>query len=189
MNTREHFSNQKHLSWISFQGSRVSWRSPRTSRRTGRRTVFGDLILLFVVLQYFCISDAFLHFAGLWKLSLQQQWRQPPRVDFLQAGGDRWWWWCTVMVMVGDGELMVIYGDGDDDSCNQVYREHRLLSLSSEGLLEVAAFKVFWKKKNFSKTFSSKYNTSPASFCLCLLCSTIPWWCLNCKLWTDLFDL
>ena len=43
----------------------------------------------------------------------------------------------------GDDEVMMIYGDGDDDSCNQVYREHRLLSLSSEGLLEVAAFKVF----------------------------------------------
>ena len=49
------------------------------------------------------------------------------------------------MVMVGEVMVMVmvIYGDGDDDSCNQVYREHRLLSLSSEGLLEVAAFKVF----------------------------------------------
>ena len=79
----------------------------------------------------------------------------------------------------GDDEVMVIYGDGDDDSCNQVYREHRLLSLSSEGLLEVAAFKVFSEEKIFFsklplKSLSSNCNTSPASFCLCLLCSTIP---------------
>ena len=33
--------------------------------------------------------------------------------------------------------------DEADKSKTQVYREHRLLSLSTEGLLEVAAFKVF----------------------------------------------
>ena len=33
--------------------------------------------------------------------------------------------------------------DNADESKAQVYREHRLLSLSTEGLLEVAAFKVF----------------------------------------------
>ena len=101
MNTREHFSNHKHLSCLSFPGWRVSWRSPRTRRRTGRRTVFGDF-LAFCCFTILLHKRRFLHFSGFWKLSLQQQWRQPPRVDFLQAGGDRWWWWCTVMVMVDE---------------------------------------------------------------------------------------
>ena len=35
------------------------------------------------------------------------------------------------------------------DEIKQVYREHRLLSLSNEGLLEVAAFKVFLNNNKF----------------------------------------
>ena len=68
-----------------------------------------------------------------------------------------------------DGLAKKHYDNDDEngyDKIKQVYREHRLLSLSSKGLLEVAAFKV-----SLSNFFFIKYILFPASLCMRLLCS------------------
>ena len=57
-----------------------------------------------------------------------------------------------------DGLAKKHYDNDDEngyDKIKQVYREHRLLSLSSKGLLEVAAFKVFLKTKTYVRNCQS----------------------------------
>ena len=79
-----------------------------------------------------------------------------------------------------DGLAKKHYDNDDEngyDKIKQVYREHRLLSLSSKGLLEVAAFKVFLNNKlcvrNCLKRLLARiYFLFPAPLCVRLLCPT-----------------